>query len=402
MKKRNFVIWCSLAVVALVATGFTVGCSKQKPPATIKIGLLIDMTGPIGPGGIDLEKGARLAFEKIGMTIAGKKVELILEDSASDAGVSLDKVRKLVETDKVAAVIGPINSESSVAQYIEKAHVPELMAMNASDDLNSHDWVFSPVGTNSQSTFRAGIYAADVLHYKTATCMGTDVVPGHSEILGFKEGFESRGGKVIQETYYPIETTNMIPYLTALKKADVFVFWGVPSNVMAVFPQYRELNIKMPVIQPENGAVTGSPGLTEHLGKSAIGIVFGTDYLYTEDNPGNKEFVQDFQAKYHQLPGVMSGTGYADSQVLIAALQADGGDTTPDVLYKALKSVSVDTIRGHLYFPTDQGGYGLVMNFPALMAKIGPNLEVIPILPTPDVHVVYKDGKYTPFIASQQ
>jgi len=152
--------------------------------------------------------------------------------------------------------------------------------------------------------------------------------------------------------------------------------------------------MKMPIVQPEDGGVTASPGMLQHLGKSAVGIVFGTAYLYTANTPGNKQFVEAYQQKFKELPGVMAGGGYANMQFILAALKASNGDTRPEVLYKATKGVSADTIRGRLTFPPNQGGKSLVANYPNLMGKIGPNLEVIPIVPTETVQAMFKDGQW--------
>ena len=245
---------------------------------------------------------------------------------------------------------------------------------------------------------RAGIYAHDVLHYNTAVSLAADFVGGHEFTQGFKQGFESRGGKVIQETWYPEGTTNMAPFLTQLKKADVLVFWGSPGDVFAFFPAYREINLQMPVFQAEDGGTTSSPGMEAKLGKAAAGTVFQTMYLYNSNIPGNKEFVQAYQAKYNELPGVMSGTGYAHMQVLIAALKATNGDVRPDVLYKAIKALSVDTIRGHISFPADQGGFGLVATYPNAFGKIGPNGEIQPLPPVPmyNTQIHLKDKQFVP------
>jgi ABC-type branched-subunit amino acid transport system substrate-binding protein len=155
----------------------------------------------------------------------------------------------------------------------------------------------------------------------------------------------------------------------------------------------------MPILQPEDGGVTSSPGMLNNLGKAAIGTVFGTAYLYNANTPGNKEFVDAYQKKYKELPGVMSGVGYMHIQLIIAALKANGGNTKPDALYKAIKGVSVDTVRGHLSFPAGQGGFGNIANYPNLMGKIGPDFEVVPILPVYDIRVNFKNGKWLPYVA---
>ncbi len=400
--RRNGSRWCGvLFAVVLTLVAFS-GFAADKGSSTIKIGLLLDLTGPIGPGGIDMQKGLSVGFEKLGNALPGKKIECVVEDNASDAGISLDKAKKLVETDKVALIIGPVNGggTTAVAQYVQRVHVPKLDAMGTTLDGASFDWSFGPVGLQLQYGFGGGVYAGDVIHYKTATMLGADLAHSHYYLEGFKMAFEARGGKVIQEAYYPEATTNMVPFLTALNnKADVLVYWGDPGDCFAMFPQYKELNMKLPILMPEDGGVLASPGMLKNLGPAAIGSVFGSSYLYNANYPGNKEFVEAYQKKYNELPGVMAGVGYAHVQMLMAVLKATGGDAKPDALYKALKAVSVDTVRGHLRFPQGSGPFGTVANLPYIMGKIGPNFTIEPIVPVNDIQVNYKDKKFLPFVA---
>ncbi len=397
--KRSGVFWYGSLFIVLLAVTAGGGYAADKAP-TIKIGLLLDLTGPIGPGGLDMQKGFTLGLEKLGDTVAGKKIEFIVEDDASDAGISVDKARKLVESDKVALIIGPINGGGQVAvgQYLERVHVPQIEAMMIPREA-ARRWSFGTVGLQVMVAYGPGIYAHDGLGYKTAVALAADFVPGHDFIEGFKMGFEGRGGKVIQETYYPEGTTNVVPFLTALKQADVLMYWGTPGDCFAMFPQYKELNMKMPILMPEDGGVMASPGMLKNLGKAAAGTVFGTAYLYNANIPGNEEFVEAYQKKYNELPGVMSGVGYANLQLVWAALKADGGNTKPDALYKALKEVSVDTVRGHLSFPAGEGGFGTIANYPNHLGKISADFEIVPILPVHDIQANFKNGKWLPYVA---
>jgi len=398
--KRWSLLFCvaSVAVLLAVMAGGSYAADKG---STIKVGLLFDLTGPIGPGGIDMQKGTMLALEKLGDTVAGKKIEFVVEDDASDAGVSVDKAKKLVERDKVALIIGPINGGGSVAvgQYMDRVRVPKIDAMMIPNETADYDWSFAPVGVQVQVGYGPGLYAHDVLGHKTATTMAADFVAGHDFTGGFKLGFEEKGGKVIQETYFPEGTTNIVPFLTALKQADVFMFWGTPGDCFAMFPQYKELNMKMPIVMPEDGGVLASPGMLKNLGPAAIGAVFGSAYLYNANLPGNKEFVDAYQAKYKELPGVMAGVGYSNVQLVWAALKATGGNAKADVLYKALKGLSIDTVRGHLSFPADQGRFGLIANYPNLIGKIGPSADIQPLLLTDEIRVKFKNGKWVPYRA---
>lgn len=365
----------------------------------IKIGALIDLTGIIAAGGADCKKGVDLAVKLKG-TIAGKKIELITEDAASDATVSVDKAKKLVETDKVSLIIGPVNGGGgvSVAQYCSSVKVPQFAPLVATDDAAKYPYAFAIDGLDKSLSYGVGVYSATKLSYKTAVGLAADFVPGHRFTEGFKAGFEANGGKIIQETYYPSGSQNMIPFLTALQKADCVVFWGTPGDCFAMFPQYKELNLKMPIIQPEDGGVTSSPGMLKNLGEAAIGTVFGTCYLYNADFPGNKEFVEAYQKEYNELPGVMAGANYADMQGIFAALENAKGSTNPDDISNAMKEIQVDTVRGELVYPADQGGQRNIAALPILIGTIGPGMEIKSLDLSMKVGMKAENGTFTPYL----
>jgi branched-chain amino acid transport system substrate-binding protein len=392
-------VWLGLLCAALVTAMMSGAYAEEKGPSTFKIGVVVELTGPVGPGGIDVQKGMRLAVEKAGATVAGKKIELLIEDSGGDPSLAMDKARKLIETDKVALIMGPILSGGQLAltSYAQKARVPWMGIMVNENGIATQKGAFAPQGIAAEAAYGPGIYAHDVLGYKTAVSLTADFVGPRQFFEAFKLGFEERGGKIIQETFYPEGTTNMVPYFTALKQADFIAYWGTPGDCFAAFPQYKELNLKMPLVQPEDGGVTATPGMLQHLGQAAVGTVFGTAYLYNANTPGNREFVEAYQQKYKELPGVFSGAGYADMQIVLAALKGIR-DFRPDALYKAIKEVSVDTVRGRLHFPSEPGVVAGIANYPNLMARIGPNLEIIPLLPVDNVQVKFKNGHLAPYV----
>ena len=359
------------------ATTASVSTTAAATGEPVKIGALIDLTGPIAPGGADMQNGIKL-FIKQHPTVAGRPVELIIEDAASDATVSVDKAKKLVENNQVTLILGPVNGGGgiSVAQYCSTVKVPQFAPLVASDDNAKHDYAFAIDGIDSQLAYGVGTYVATQKGYKTAVALAADFAPGHDFVEGFKQALVANGGQMIEETYYPSGTSNMIPYISALKQADCVCYWGTPADCFAFFPQYKELGLKMPIVQPEDGGVTSSPGMLSNLGEAAVGTIFGTVYLYNADFPGNKEFVDAYQQEYNGLPGVMAGANYADMQGIFAALESIGGSTDPDQIVAAMKNIKTDTIRGELVYPPEQGGRQNIAALPILIGTISPNMEI--------------------------
>jgi branched-chain amino acid transport system substrate-binding protein len=329
---------------------------KEKGP--IKIGGIFDLTGFLAPLGADSQQGAILAFEKVGYKVAGRPIEFIREDGASNTDTTLDKARKLVEADKVCLIIGPIHSGAvlGMSGYLDRVNVPNLNIAYTPDALPlEHQSVWQVSGTLRQGTYASGVYAYEKLGYRTATTLAQDYVAGREFIEGFVQAFEERGGKVIQQQWYPAGTTDFTSYLINLKKADCLVPWFPGADAFAGFRQLKELKIKMPVIMPEDGGATTSPPAMKELGDSIIGIVVTAMYCYTADTPGNKEFVEAYKNKWNgAIPGPMSGAAFASTQVALEALRKAGGDTSPQALRKALSEVSLNTVRGPISFNKDR------------------------------------------------
>lgn len=375
MAAKRF-IWVGVAVgiITVFLSSFFIGTWAQpKEKGPIKIGAIFDLTGFLAPLGGDSQQGAIVALEKVGYKIAGRSIEFIREDGASNTDTTLDKARKLIESDKASLIIGPIHSGAvlGMAGYLDRVNVPNLNIAYTPDALPlEHQWVWQVSGGLRQGTYASGVYAYEKLGYRTATTLAQDYVAGREFIAGFAQAFEERGGKVIQEQWYPPGTTDFTSYLVNMKKADCIVPWFPGADAFAGFRQLKELGIKMPVIMPEDGGATTSPPAMKELGDSIVGIDVTALYCYTLDTPGNKEFVEAYKKRWKgAIPGPMSGAAYATTQVALEALRKAGGDSSPQALRKALSGVSLNTIRGPISFNQDR-----IAVFTCYIVKIGKDL----------------------------
>lgn len=344
-----------VVVLAMITIPFSVGAAQKDP---IKLGLLLDKTGFIAFAGLDAEKGIIVGLEEIDYKFEGRPIKVVTEDAASDAGVSLDKIKKLVEQDKVHIVMGPVNGggDQAVFHYLAKQGIPRI-SVQPSDVPDDYDrskpyTTFAVHGSGQSMAYVMGAYTYDVLGYRTTTMLTADFIAGHLFTQGFARGFKAKGGKVLNEVMYPPHTNDMIPYYLKLdKKADFICTWWPGSDGFVGFKQYKELGLKIPIVQPEDGGLSASPTALKELGDSAVGAVSCALYAYTVDYPGNKKFVKMFKDKYNELPGVFCGSGYSNIQILVATLKASGGDTSPKALMKALRSLDIMTIAGPVKFP---------------------------------------------------
>ena len=368
MRDRRF-LWWGLGIVLAVGLlfGAPVLAETKKP---IKIGAIFDLTGFLAALGEDSKRGALLAFEQAGYRVAGRPIKFIYEDGASAPAATMDKARKLVETDKVAVTFGPVHSGcgAAIAGYLDKMKVPNLSISHHGDNMPlKHQWMWLSCGILRQGAYAGGIYAYEELGYRTVTTIGTDFVAGWDFIGGFVEGFKDRGGKVVQKQWFPPPTKDFTSYIVALKPADVVATCTIGAACLGFYPQYNELGVKMPTFSVLADPL--SPSIAKQLGNLNKGLVARGNWFHTGDNPGNKEFVQAYKKKWGEIPGEKSAGAFATVQIILKALSDTGGDTSPQALRKALMEVSVDTINGHITFTPERVA---VFTYP--IAKVDENL----------------------------
>jgi branched-chain amino acid transport system substrate-binding protein len=220
---------CKLAISrrTLLVGGVSLGVlpsrrafSQRSEP--LKVGFLTVNTGPLAAGGKQQMEGAAFYLEERGGMIAGRKVELITEDTAGNPALARTKTQELVERYSVPVMIGPLATNEALAidSYIRDAKVPLITTTSAASvDLKSHavnPWVLHAFGTAPQVTYPLGDYAARTLGYKRMAIIAEDFTYGHEGAGGFQLAFEAAGGKIVQKLWPALNTPDYAPYLAQI------------------------------------------------------------------------------------------------------------------------------------------------------------------------------------------
>jgi branched-chain amino acid transport system substrate-binding protein len=386
----------SIALLSVICLSMAIGGLAIPVWAAepIKIGGLWGFTGYMAPVAEEVSRGLKLAFEKFMPTVAGRPIQLIFEDTGSKSDLALQKAKKLVERDKISILVGPVNGGHAMAAsaYTDKMKIPFLSVGTSTGALITDiEWVWITGGALAGISFPMGTYAYKDLGYRTCTVLATDREVGHEFMEGFFLSFKELGGKVIQEQYFPPGTTQFAPYVAKLEKADFMATWIGDADGIAGFPTIREMGVKMPIVQTEHAGAILSPKAALQIGKSIVGVITTTWYVHTIDNPTNNAFVKEYQKVYGDVPGSFAGAAYEGAEVIVNALKATGGDTSPEKLRKALMQ-PVNTLAGRLEWTKDRSGI-----HPIFIVQIQEDLttpKVLKALVT-RADVVVKDGKRT-------
>ena len=192
------------ALSLAVALVFLVLAVSPAPAADpIKIGFLAPLSGIFAQAGKDMLDGLKMGLEASGGQVAGRKLELIEEDTEGNPATAQAKYRKLVQQDKINVLTGVLlaNIGYALVQPIERDELPSLF-LTTPDDLTKRKppkWILRANFAASQPMHALGDYAAKTLKYKRVAALGMDNPFGHEQLGGFQRVFEDAGGRVVQK-----------------------------------------------------------------------------------------------------------------------------------------------------------------------------------------------------------
>jgi branched-chain amino acid transport system substrate-binding protein len=344
-----------LVVSILLASGAWLLSPAQAQKKPIKIGFLAPLTGAAAQIGRDMENGFTMYLEEVGHQMAGRKVELIVEDTAGNPGTAITKFRKFVESDRVDMVVGETFAHIgyALAPKADEYKMPTIFPVIAGDDLTQRKpskWVVRLGWTSSQPSHPFGEYAAKVLGYKRVAVFGTDYAFGYEVVGGFQRSFEEAGGQVIQKLWAPLGTTDLAPYLSQIKRdADAAFIIVVAASALRFPSHYQDAGLKgrLPVI---GGAVIVDESILPTFGDEALGIVTPLMYSAALDTPANRRFVAEYRKKYGKVPSYFSETCYTSGRWISEAAKAVAGNVEErEKFMAAFRTVEIpDAPRGPL------------------------------------------------------
>jgi branched-chain amino acid transport system substrate-binding protein len=312
----------------------------------IKVGFLTVLTGPLAAGGKQQEEGAALFLKERNGVIAGRKVELITQDTAGNPALAKTKLQELVERHRVAVSIGPLATNEAIAMdgYVRDTKVPLITTTSAATvDLKSHavnPWVLHAFGTAPQVTYPLGDYAAKTLGFKKIAVVAEDFTYGHEGAGGFQLGFEGAGGKIVQKLWPPLNAPEYAPYLAAIKNdADAIYMGFAGSNPLRFLKQFSEFGLKGKIAVLGNTTSTDE-GILRVMGDEGVGVITGGWYAAGLGTPDNKKFVAGINGAYKHDPGFYTAGPYTALLIVEEALKTTGGKTDDSAAFlKAMQDV---------------------------------------------------------------
>ncbi len=310
-------------VVALVATG---GCGGSKG-GTIKVGVYGSLTGTTATFGQSTENGARLAIEEINAAggIGGKQIVMVSEDYQSKAEEAATAVQKLINQDRVIALIGEVASSRSLAAapIAQDAGVIMISPSSTNPEVTKKgNFIFRTCFIDPfQGTVMAK-FAAQNLGFKRVAVL-KDVKNDYSVGLAqfFTEEFVGKqGGSITGEQAYSEGDADFRSQLTALKtnNPEAIFVPGYYTEVGSIAIQAKELGINAPLLGGDGWV---SDQLLKIGGAALNGAYYSNHFALDSPDTSLQNFLGRYKAKYNAQPDAIGGLAYDATNLLLDGLK---------------------------------------------------------------------------------
>jgi branched-chain amino acid transport system substrate-binding protein len=354
MKYVRTIVFCFMACMLLVGMA---GAQDA-----IKIGLLAPLTGQAAADGLSVQNSVKLAVEKVNAEggLMGKKVELITYDDRADGKEAVALARKLIEQDKVVAVVGGSYSTPSraMAPIFQEEKIPAVYAYAVHPDVTKAGNFNFRNGFLGMVEGKAAAYTAvKLLKAKKIALLISDNDFGRTLAEGFKMYIDkyAKGAATITSVQaYPMQEKDFKAYLSKIKDENVDAIFssGYYFQTGPVVKQAREMGIKAHIIG-EEGA--DSPKFLEIAGKSAEGFVIVTNLNRDDKRAQVQNFLKTFESRYKIQPDMVGASAYDAFMIIVDGIKRAKSVKGPDIRGSIATLKDFDGLTGQIKRFTPEG-----------------------------------------------
>ncbi len=311
-----------------------------------KVGFLHPITGAGSPYGSGMQKAAQLAIEEVNAAggAGGRMLEGFYEDDQTQPQAGVLAAKKLIEVNKVEALLGTWASGVTLAvmPLTDEANLIEMNVSGAPaiSTLDKKDLVWRFQATND----RFGAAFAEIARkrgFKRPATMAFNNASGRGNTDGFKRVWEQRGGKVVSEVIYE---PNRPSYRSELQKVlaekpDVIVMGSYLPDTTIILREWFQSGEKLSWIIP---AWAANPELIKAVGPEIAEGLISVDTIPNEQGAGFKAVSDRFQktAGVALDKNVYAAMSYDMVISLALALELAGGRSTSQQVSSKIREVS--------------------------------------------------------------
>lgn len=310
------------------------GSGTDSGSGTIVVGYYGDLSGRTSNFGQSTKAGVEMAADEINKAggINGRLIKVLSEDDEGRPEKAATVVTKLIDQDKVVALLGEVASGNTLAAApkAQAAKIPMISpsstnpAVTQVGDYISRVCFIDPFQGDVMAKF-----AANTLKAKKAAIM-LDFNSPYSRGLTefFEASFKKLGGEIVNKQAYTQGDRDYKGQLTAIRSSnpDVIYVPGYYGEVGVIAKQANQLDIKVPLL---GGDGWDSTQLWDLGGEALNGDYISNHYSVDDPSPAIQKFVADYKARNGTVPDALAALGYDAMKVLADAITRAGSTDGP-------------------------------------------------------------------------
>lgn len=335
--------------VALTA-GIGMPAISRAQSEAIRIGHLTPRTGFLGPLGEYAVMAADLAVEEINAAggVMGRRIELLKEDSVNPQTAST-KAERMIERDKVAAIVGEISSASvlTISQVTDRGRTLFINTGANSDALRGKDckkFTFHVECQNSMYVNAVGrsFLAQGMVKGKKWYSLTADYAFGHDLRAAAQKFIGTNGGTFIGDELVPTDASDFSAFLLKIRNGnpDVVVSNLAGNQITNFLKQYSEFGLKATV-----AGFTLDTALAWAAGAENFSGTWPLIWHHLLDTPGTKKFVADFTRKYGKPPENQAWGDYVAMKILAQSMNEAKSIESMKIIEHLEKGAKFDVLK---------------------------------------------------------
>jgi branched-chain amino acid transport system substrate-binding protein len=314
---------------------------------SLKVGVLVPLSGAYSPLGEDARAGVRVAEQHVAEDYDDLSTELMFKDSQLSADTGLRRAKQLVEQENVDALVVGDGTPvvNAVAQYCVQQQIPNVATISALEATTMSDcyaFTFRTSTHSYQNMKPTAEWTTSNLGTKVAT-WGADYSWGRESVGNFVEVAEANGADIVEQVWPDLGATD---YSSQIQKvsasgADFVMIRAGGSDMINAYKQIDSFGLgdEMDVVG------IASEAEARGAGEAALGFYGNTPYYFGIDTEANNRFVADYQSQTDGgIPSTYSNSSYTGAKALFEA--AVNGSMDGTELQDTLEGLTVTTPLG--------------------------------------------------------
>jgi len=329
-----------LSLFVITTLFFVIGCERRGGPGAggstgpIVVGYYGDLSGRTSNFGQSTKNGVEMAADELNKAggINGRQIQILSEDDEGRPEKAATVVTKLIDQDRVIALLGEVASGNTLAAApkAQAAKVPMISPSSTNPAVTQvGDYIFRVCFIDPFQGEVMAKFAANTLKAKRAAIM-LDFNSPYSRGLTdfFESSFTKLGGQIVNKQSYTQGDRDYKGQLTAIRATnpDVIYVPGYYGEVGVIAKQAKQLDIKAPLLGGDGWDATQ---LWDLGGDSLNGDFISNHYSVDDPSPAIQKFVADYKARHGKVPDALAALGYDAMRVLGEAIKRAGTTEEP-------------------------------------------------------------------------